>query len=147
MSPEFLVVTHDKFEFRIPAADYLFNENDVWVRLSEGVARVGVSDYLQQRLTDIGFFDPPAAGTAVDQFGELGSIESAKTAFEIVAPLSGTVAGVNEAAVRNPALINEDPYGEGWLVEVRPGNWPADRELLLDGPGYAQIVGRKAAEE
>lgn len=147
MNSEFLTVWHDKFEFRIPAAGYRFNENDVWVRLEEGVARVGVSDYLQQRLTDIGFFDPPAAGAAVEQFGELGTIESAKAAFEIISPVSGTVKGVNAAAARNPGLINEDPYGAGWLVEVSPANWPEDAELLLDGPGYAAMVARKAEEE
>jgi glycine cleavage system H protein len=58
---EYLIVTHDKFEFRIPAVDYLFNENDVWVRMSDSVARVGISDYLQQKLTDISYFDPPKA--------------------------------------------------------------------------------------
>ncbi|HLI64083.1 MAG TPA: putative zinc-binding protein [Terriglobales bacterium] len=144
---EFLTVTHDKFEFRIPVVDYLFNENDVWVRAADGVARVGISDYMQQRLTDISFFDPPKVDASVDQFGELGSLESAKAVFEVISPVTGKITAVNPAVIANPALINEDPYGNGWLVEVKLTNWPQDQELLIDGAAYADAVQRKAAEE
>jgi glycine cleavage system H protein len=144
---EYLVVTHDKFEFRIPVVDYLFNENDVWVRASDGVARVGISDYLQQKLTDISYFDPPKADGAVEQFGELGCVESSKAVFEIISPASGTVAAVNPAVIANPGLINEDPYGGGWLVEMKLTNWPQDQEMLIDPAAYAEVVKRKAAEE
>jgi len=144
---EFLKVTHDKFEFRIPVVDYLFNENDVWVRASDGVARVGISDYMQQKLTDISFFDFPKGDSAVEQFGELGSLESTKAVFEIISPATGTVATVNPAVIANPALINEDPYGAGWLVELKLINWPQDQEMLIDASAYAEIVKRKAAEE
>lgn len=144
---EYLVVTHDKFEFRIPVVDYVFNENDVWARVSDGVARVGISDYMQQKLTDISFFDPPKADGHVDQFGELGSLESAKAVFEIISPACGTVAAVNPAVIANPALINEDPYGSGWLVEMKLSSWPQDQEMLIDPAAYGEIVKRKAAEE
>jgi glycine cleavage system H protein len=144
---EYLVVTHDKFEFRIPVVDYLFNENDVWVRASDGVARVGISDYMQQKLTDISYFDPPKADGTVEQFGELGSLESAKAVVEIISPASGTVATVNPAVIANPGLINEDPYGGGWLVEMKLTTWPQDQEMLIDPAAYADIVKRKAAEE
>jgi glycine cleavage system H protein len=144
---EYLVVAHDKFEFRIPVVDYMFNENDVWARVLDGVARVGISDYMQQKLTDINYFDAPRIDAAVEQFGELGSLESAKAVFEIVSPVSGAVTAVNQAVIDNPALINEDPYGAGWLVEVKLAAWPQDQELLVDAPAYAEIVKRKAAEE
>ncbi|HEV2134324.1 MAG TPA: putative zinc-binding protein [Terracidiphilus sp.] len=143
---EYLIVAHDKFEFRIPAVDYFFNENDVWVRVLDGVARIGISDYMQQSLTDINFFDPPKAEDAVEQFGELGSVESAKAVFEIVAPASGTVTAVNPAVIANPGLINEDPYGSGWLVELKLTHWSDDLGLLHDGATYAEIVKRKAEE-
>jgi glycine cleavage system H protein len=143
---EFLIVTHDKFEFRIPVVDYVFNENDVWARVLDGVARVGISDYMQQKLTDINYFDPPKVGAAVEQFGELGNVESAKAVFEIISPITGTVASVNPAVVENPALVNEDPYDAGWLVEMRLEAWPEDRELLLEAAAYAETVQRKAAE-
>jgi glycine cleavage system H protein len=144
---EYLVVTHDKFEFRIPVVDYVFNENDVWARVVDGVARVGISDYMQQKLTDISYFDPPKVDGTVEQFGELGSLESAKAVFEIISPISGTVTAVNPAVIDNPGLINEDPSGAGWLVEVKLTAWPQDQELLLDPAAYAEIVKRKAAEE
>jgi glycine cleavage system H protein len=143
---EFLTVTHDKFEFRIPVVDYLFNENDVWVRAADGVARVGISDYMQQKLTDISYFDPPK-GDGVEQFGELGSLESTKAVFEIISPATGTVAVINPAVIANPALINEDPYGSGWLVEMKLSSWPQDQEILIDPAAYAEVVKRKAAEE
>ena len=144
---EYLVVTHDKFQFRIPVVDYVFNENDVWARVLDGVARVGISDYMQQKLTDISYFEPPKTEVAVDQFGELGSVESAKAVFEIVSPVSGTVVGVNPAVIENPGLINEDPYGSGWLVEIKVTDFAQDQALLLDGAAYADVVKRKAAEE
>lgn len=143
---EYLIVTHDKFEFRIPAVDYLFNENDVWVRAMDVVARVGISDYMQQSLTDINYFDAPKTDTSVDQFGELGSVESAKAVFEIIAPVSGTIVAVNAEVVANPGLINEDPYGKGWLVELKLTDWPEDQKLLLDPDAYAKTVKRKAEE-
>ncbi len=67
----------------------------------------------------------------MEQFGELGSLESSKAVFEIIAPASGTVVVVNADVVANPGLINEDPYGKGWLVEMMLSNWLANRELLL----------------
>ncbi|MGC9225563.1 MAG: putative zinc-binding protein [Terracidiphilus sp.] len=143
---EYLVVTHDKFEFRIPAADYWFNENDVWVRPLGDVARVGISDYMQQSLTDINFVDAPAMDLAVEQFGELGTLESSKAVFEVVAPVAGTVVAVNPEVLSNPTLINEDPYGKGWIVEVRLADWKQDVGLLLDGATYAAAVKHKAEE-
>lgn len=144
---EFLTVVCDKFEFRIPKSEYLFNENDVWVRVSGNRARAGISDYMQQRLTDINYFDPPQTGAVVGQFGELGSVESTKAVFEIVSPVSGTVVATNPAVEEIPELANEDPYGRGWLAEIELSDWQNDRELLLDGPAYAETLGRKAAEE
>jgi glycine cleavage system H protein len=143
---QYIIVTHDKFEFRIPAADYLFNENDCWVRTADGIARIGISDYMQQRLTDIGFFTPPEIGVEIEQFGELGAVESAKAAFDIISPVGGAVTAINAAVVDNPGLINADPYGAGWLMELRLQDLEQDRELLLDGAAYSETVKRKAAE-
>ncbi len=143
---DFLVVVFNKYEFRIPKREYWFSENDTWARVTGKRARVGISDYLLQQLTDIVYFDPPKVGALVEQFGELGEVESAKAIFEIIAPVSGTVVAVNEAVVEeNPDLVNADPYGQGWLVEVELSAWAEESELLLDGPAYADTVGPKAA--
>jgi glycine cleavage system H protein len=144
---DFFVVVFEKFEFRIPKQGYWFSENDTWARVMGNRARVGISDYLQQQLTDIVYFDPPEVGSVVGQFGELGAVESSKAVFELIAPVSGTVVAVNEVVVQeSPGLINEDPYDAGWLVEVELNAWAEDRELLLDGPAYGETVGPKAAE-
>jgi len=143
---EFLTVVHDKYEFRIPANGFFFNENDVWVQVSGARARVGISDYMQQRLTDITFVDPPKVGVSIEQFGEVGSVESTKAAFELVSPVSGTVVGINQAVEDMPESINEDPYGS-WVAELELTSWEEDKTLLIDGQAYAADVERKAAED
>lgn len=142
----YLVIVHDKYEFRIPSSGFFFNENDVWAQVSGNRARVGISDYMQQRLTDISFVDPPQIGASIEQFGEVGSVESTKATFELVAPVSGTVVGVNEAVEDIPESINEDPYGS-WIAELELTSWEEDQTLLIDGPAYAADVQRKAAED
>lgn len=142
----FTVVTHDKYEFRVPSTGYFFNANDVWVQVAGDRARVGISDYMQQRLTDITYFDPPQTGATVGQFDEVGTVESTKANFDIVSPVSGTVVRVNEAVGDAPELINESPY-DSWLVELELTAWDEDRVLLIDGPAYAAEVERKAAED
>ncbi len=140
-----VLVVHDKYEFRIPLTGYFFNANDVWAQVSGSRARVGISDYLQQQLTDITYVDAPEVGTAVEQFGEAGEVESTKATFELISPVSGTVVRVNEAVTDLPEAINEDPYGS-WIVELELTAWGEDQMLLLDGPAYAADVERKAAE-
>lgn len=143
---DFFIVVHDKFEFRVPKREYWFTENDTWVRVVGDRARVGISDFLQQQLTDIVYYQPPELGAQVEQFGEVGEAESSKAIFEVVAPVSGSVVAVNEAvAQESPDLINADPYGEGWLVELELSAWAEERELLLDGAAYADILGPKAS--
>ena len=143
---DFAVVVHDKYEFRIPLTGYLFNANDVWVQVAGDRARVGISDYMQQRLTDITYVDPPKVGAAIEQFGECGTVESTKANFEVVSPVSGTVVAVNEAVGDMPESVNEDPYGS-WIAELELTDWDEDRALLVDGAAYAAEVERKAAED
>jgi glycine cleavage system H protein len=143
---DFLTVVHDKYEFRIPSSGFFFNENDVWVQVSGSRARVGISDYMQQRLTDITYVDSPEIGATIEQFGEVGSVESAKASFELVSPVGGTVVRVNEAVEDTPESINEDPYGS-WIAELELTFWEEDQALLIDGQAYAADVERKAAED
>jgi glycine cleavage system H protein len=145
---DYLEVEHDKFLFKIPAAGFLFNENDVWVQLSTNGrrARIGISDFGAQQMTDITFFGPPTIGAEVDQFGEAGYVESAKATLDLVCPVSGRVVAVNRVLSETPELINQDPYGQGWAVELELRDFWADRELLIDGPAYREVVKKKAAE-
>ncbi|HEX6682095.1 MAG TPA: glycine cleavage system protein GcvH [Candidatus Limnocylindrales bacterium] len=112
-----------------------------WVRDSGDGApvRVGITDFAQDALGDIVYVQLPEVGsqaTAGDSFGE---VESTKSVSEIYAPISGEVTAVNQAVADNPELINSDPYGEGWLVEVRPAD-PAAVSGLLDAQGYGQLT-------
>lgn len=107
---EYETYRKDKFLFRLPKEGFYFNENDCWVYVSGNIARVGVTDYVQQSLSDIMFFTPPAVGTEIEQFGEVGTVESVKAVFEVVSPVSGKVTAVNEALSNAPEMINQSPY-------------------------------------
>jgi glycine cleavage system H protein len=143
---DYEVYKKDKFIFRVPKEGFLFNENDCWVYVSGNTARVGVTDFVQQSLSDIMFFTPPAVGTDIEQFGEVGTIESGKAVFEVIAPVSGKVTAVNEELVNAPELINQNPYEKGWIAELALADFAGDRELLLDFEGYFKILKKKVDE-
>lgn len=138
--------THDKFVFRVPVEGYYFNENDCWVRVSGNRARVGISDYMQQNLSDILYCTPPEVGAGIDQFGEAGEVESPKATFEVVSPVSGRVVAVNREAVEKPELINSSPYEKGWIVELELSDFKSDRELLMDGVQYLDLLRKKVVD-
>lgn len=143
---DYEVYKKDKFIFRVPKEDFCFNENDCWVYVSGNMARVGVTDYVQQSLSDIMFFTPPFVGTDVEQFGELGTVESGKAVFEVVSPVSGKIVAVNEDLSSTPELINKNPYEKGWIAEIELSDFKSDRELLLDFEGYFKVLKRKVDE-
>ncbi|OLN33030.1 putative zinc-binding protein [Desulfosporosinus metallidurans] len=143
---DYEVYKKDKFIFRVPKEGLLFNENDSWVYISGNKARIGVTDYVQQSLSDIMFFTPPAVGNEVEQFGELGEIESGKAVFEVVSPVSGKITAVNEELSVAPELINQNPYEKGWIAEVELSDLESDKEFLLDFEGYFTILKRKVDE-
>ncbi|MHB8896898.1 MAG: putative zinc-binding protein [Candidatus Geothermincolia bacterium] len=137
----------DKFIFRVPASGFYFNENDCWGRVAGTRARVGVSDYVQQSASDMVFFEPPAIGSEVNIFDEVGSLETTKTALDIISPVSGTVVAVNREVVEAPELINQDPYERGWAVEIETSDFAGDRELLMDSPAYFDYLKLKTEKE
>ena len=137
----------DKFIFRVPISGYFFNENDCWARVEGTRARVGVSDYVQQSASDMISFEPPEIGTGVSIFDEVGSLETTKTALDIISPVSGKVVAVNGEVVEAPELINEDPYERGWAVEIELSDFEGDRELLMDSAAYFDYLKHKAEKE
>lgn len=143
---EYASFTHDKFLFRVPKEGYFFNENDCWVRVSGNRARVGISDYMQQNLSDLLFCTPAEVGTKIEQFGEAATLESTKAVYELVSPVSGKVVAVNTEAVDNPEIVNQDPYERGWIVELELSDFASERDLLLDGEQYLNLVKKKVAE-
>ncbi|MBX6750284.1 MAG: glycine cleavage system protein GcvH [Micromonosporaceae bacterium] len=110
-----------------------------WVRPGDGPLRIGITDYAQDALGDIVFVTLPEPGTKVQAGRPLGEVESTKSVSEIYAPVSGTVTARNDALTDNPELINTDPYGEGWLVEIEPSG-EVDLDDLLDAPAYEELI-------
>jgi glycine cleavage system H protein len=120
--------------------DLYYSGDHLWVRPAEtGPVRVGITDYAQDALGDVTEVTPPAVGDSIQAGQACGDIESTKSLSDLVAPLSGRVSGQNSAAVATPELINNDPYGAGWLIEVDAG---ADAlSALMDATAYRRLVG------
>ncbi len=143
---EYLELTVDKFTFRF-ATDRYYHPEGVWA-LPEGGGRVriGLSDFAQQSGGDVAFAEVKPVGTTVAFGDEVASVETMKTDIVVPAPVGGTVAEVNPALEMSPEVINEDPYGKGWLAVIEAADWEADRARLLDAQAYLERV-REAAEE
>jgi glycine cleavage system H protein len=112
-----------------------------WVRSGEGnTVRVGVTDYAQQALGDVVYVSLPEVGAEVSAGAAIGEIESTKSVSDLYAPLAGTVVARNDELDGTPELINSDPYGAGWIVELEVGE-DADRSALLDAAAYSSLAG------
>jgi len=146
MSQDYLETTVDKFIFRVKVG-CLYSETGVWVNMdgASGVARLGLSDYTQQSSGDVAFVSLPEPGQAVVAGKELATVETIKVDLEVQAPFDGEVVAGNEALEDAPELINQDPYGRGWLVEVRPAQWPIAG--LLDAAQYLAVMTAQAEAE
>lgn len=110
-----------------------------WIRLEGDVAYVGVTDYAQEQLGDIVFVDIPTVGETLGKDEVFGTIEVVKTISDLFIPVSGEVLEQNEALEENPALVNTDPYGEGWLIKVKPANMEEFNDLL-DAEAYKSVI-------
>jgi glycine cleavage system H protein len=107
---------------------------------SPGVVQVGITDYAQGELGDVVFVDLPKPGAVLAQKGVFGTIEAVKAVSELYSPLAGTVVEVNGAIEKDPAVVNRDPYGAGWMIKLRVKN--ADElDRLLDAAAYAKHIG------
>ena len=119
--------------------DCQYTKEHEWVRLEDGIAVVGITDYAQDHLGDVVFVELPDIGTEVAQFEPFGVIDSVKASSELYSPLSGEVEAINDALTNQPELVNQAPYGEGWMIKVRPAGL-AELEQLLDADGYEQLL-------
>lgn len=145
MSDEFLQVMVGKFMFRVKPG-YLYTEAGAWVSLdaATGVVRVGLTDFRQQSSGDVAFVELPAPGTRLAAGDDFANVETIKTDLVVPSPVAGEVAAANDALIDAPELINQDPYGAGWLAEVQPATWPASG--LLDAGGYLTLMTAQAGE-
>jgi len=146
MSTEMLELTVDKFIFRVPT-DLYFNEAGVWVRLENGLARLGLSDFAQQRSGDMAFVEVQPVGTALTSGDEFANVETIKVTIGLPSPVTGRVVEVNAALEDAPELVNQDPYGRGWLAVVELSDWESDKDRLMDAEAYYALIGEQAQEE
>ena len=119
--------------------DLRYNSSHEWIRLEGEIATVGITDHAQEELTDVVFVELPAVGRAVDAGDPTAVVESVKAASDIYAPVAGEVVEINPAVEADPALVNTDPYGRGWLFKLRVKN-PADVAALLDATAYTALI-------
>lgn len=121
-------------------ANLKYSNDHEWVRVEGNEAFVGITDFAQGQLGDIVFVDVPTVGESLGQNEVFGSIEAVKTVSDAFLPVSGEILEFNEALENDPALVNKDPYSEGWIIKVNMAN-PAEVDTLLSADDYAKLVG------
>jgi glycine cleavage system H protein len=124
--------------------DLRYTKEHEWARRTGKTVVVGVTAHAQEALGDVVYVDLPKLGAALSAGASFGTVESTKAVSELFAPLSGKVVRVNEALSNEPQLINQDPYGKGWICEVEPST-PAEFDGLMDAAAYTALVASTAA--
>ncbi|MDQ3889579.1 MAG: glycine cleavage system protein GcvH [Actinomycetota bacterium] len=119
--------------------DLKYHREHDWARVEGDTATLGITWYAQDALGEIVHYEPPSDGTSVTKDESYGEVESVKAVSDVVAPLSGEVVEVNQAVVDAPETINEDPYGEGWLIRIRVSD-ASEVEELLDAEAYKELL-------
>tara|TARA_R110000787_G_scaffold31696_2_gene83878 strand:- start:2480 stop:2869 length:390 start_codon:yes stop_codon:yes gene_type:complete len=120
--------------------DLKYAASHEWVRLeADGSLTIGITDHAQEALGDLVFVEAPAVGSALNASAACAVVESVKAASDVYAPVAGEVIAQNEALADAPELINSDPYGEGWIWKMKPGN-AADLDALLDAAAYEKTL-------
>lgn len=146
MTTEFLETTVDKFVFKVKRG-CRYSDAGVWVQLEEGLARVGLTDFLQQSSGDMAFVEVQPPGTILRRGDELANVETIKVTLAVASPLSGTIRQVNEELEDSPELVNQDPYGAGWLALIEPSDWEVEQAHLLEAERYLEVMRTQAEEE
>jgi glycine cleavage system H protein len=143
---EFLEYTLDKFTFKV-ATDRFYTAEGVWAKADADHVTVGVSDFFQQRNGDVAFAEVVESGTAVAAGDKFANIETIKVEVELPSPVTGTVIERNEALELQAELVNQDPYGAGWLAVIEPADWAADQANLMTPEVYFEHMKGQAQAE
>jgi glycine cleavage system H protein len=136
----------DKFIFRFPRK-LLYSQDGLWIMQEDGLLRIGMSDFIQQRNGDIAFATPAPTGTALNAGDEIASIETVKVNYSLPSPMKGKIVEVNESLRDAPEFINQEPYGRGWMVIMQPENLEQDRMVLMTAEAYANLARQQAEAE
>jgi len=116
-----------------------YSKEHEWVITEESIATVGITDHAQEQLGEIVYVELPAVGDKVSKDDPFGVVESVKAVSDIYAPISGTVTEINQELVESPEMVNEDPYGDGWLIKIRIADL-VELDDLMDGEEYQEMV-------
>jgi len=119
--------------------DVRYTNEHEWARLEDGVVTVGITSYATEQLGDIVFVELPDAGRSLEQHGTFGVVESVKAVSDLYAPVAGEVVATNDALSGKPELVNDDPYGEGWMLRVKLAD-ASQADGLLDAAAYEQLI-------
>ena len=120
-------------------SDLKYSKEHEWVRMNGNIAEIGVTVFAQESLGDVVFVELPAVGSSVVQFEKFGEIESVKAVSDLFSPVEGTIVEVNSAAIDSPEVVNEEPYGIGWLIKVELSNTD-QLDVLMDATSYESIL-------
>ena len=143
---DFLETTFDKFIFRAKAG-YLYSKEEFWVDVQQRLATVGLTDFLQKSKGDVAFLETVDPGTHVERGQEIGTIETIKATFGILSPVTGNVVEVNPELELKPELINNDPYGAGWIYKIELSRPEVHEDELLPADRYMELLKEKLADE
>ena len=143
---EILQFTVDKFSFTIPT-DRLYHPDGLWIQERDGGLLIGVTDFFQQNSGDVAFAEVVEPGTAVAVGERLADIETIKVDVELPAPVSGSVVEANEKLELEAEVLNQDPYGDGWLLRIEPEDWATEQAALMKPEAYYEHSYAQALEE
>jgi glycine cleavage system H protein len=149
MMTQYLETTVDKFVFRV-ATDRLYSADGIWILAAEqnnGLVKVGLTDYLQQRSGDVAFVHPKAPGTKLAAGEICAEMETIKATLDLLSPIAGEIVEVNSVLESTPEIINQDPYDRGWVAVIKVGRWEVERTKLLEPQSYFSLMQSQAEEE
>jgi len=139
------VVTRRREKMASTPEDLSYTKDHEWVRVKENLATVGITDHAQNQLGDVVYVELPKVGDKFEASEPFGSVESVKAVSEVYMPLAGSVVEVNESLNDSPELVNEDAYGEGWMIRIKMDN-PSQVDALLTAIEYEDYIKEEAAE-
>lgn len=143
---EYLETTVDKFIFKV-ATDRLYTSEGLWVKNEDSLVRIGVTDFFQQRNGDMAFVNLQPVGKMLELNDEVASVETIKVNLSLSSPVTGKILNINQKAVTKPEIVNQDPYGEGWLCELSANNWAEESKNLISPEQYFVQMKKDAEEE
>lgn len=120
--------------------DRSYSKDHEWIKVEGGLAVVGITDFAQNSLHEITFVEISEVGTVLEANGECGLVESMKASSDIFSPVSGEIVEVNAELEDAPEIVNEDPYGKGWMFKIKPSNLDADISGLMDAAAYKEFI-------